>query len=498
MELPKTYNPKETEERIYKLWEDSGYFNPDNLPEKHKTPFAIILPPPNVTAALHMGSALMLVIQDIMIRFERMRGKKTLWLPGTDHASIATEEKFLKDTKVSKRDYAGKRQEFIDLVTEFALKNQKTILKQMRAMGSSLDWSRLKFTLNPDSINAVHEAFIRMHDMGLIYMGSGKVVNWDPKGQTVVSADEIEYEPGKTILYIFRYAKDLPIAISTARPETKVGDTAVAVHPDDERYKKYVNKTFDVNFAGVHLSIKIVGDPFVDPSFGTGALGVTPAHSIIDSEIASRHNLPTRQVINEYARMSKEAGQLLADKKTTEAREILVDHLRKQGLIEKEEIIDQNIPRAQRSGGIIEPLPKRHQFFINVNKPIKERGNKTIRELLKEVVEDGKIKILPERFERIYLNCVDNLRDWSISRQMWYGIRPPVWYKPPVPVDSNIEYKVSKIKPAGEGWEQFNDTLDTWFSSGLWTFSTLGWPKQTSDLKTYHPTDVLETAYDII
>ena len=499
MELSKTYNPKETEERIYKLWEGSGYFNPDNLPKRHEKPFSIVLPPPNVTAALHMGSALMLVIQDIMIRFERMRGKKTLWLPGTDHASIATEEKFLKDTKISKRDYANKRQEFIDLVTKFALKNQKTILEQMKAMGSSLDWSRLKFTLDPDSIDAVHEGFIRMHDMGVIYMGSSKVINWDPKGQTVVSDDEIEYEPGKAALYTFRYSKDFPIPISTTRPETKVGDTAVAVHPDDERYKKYINKTFDVNFAGVNLSIKIVGDPFVDPSFGTGALGVTPAHSTVDSEIASRHNLPSRQVINEYARMNKDAGQLLEDKKTTEAREILVDYLRKQGLIEKEEIIDQNIPKAQRSGGIIEPLPKRHQFFVNINKPIKERGNKTIRELLKEVIETGKIKILPERFERIYLNWVENLRDWSISRQIWYGIRPPVWYNPPAPIDSNeLDYKVSKTKPAGDGWEQFNDTLDTWFSSGLWTFSTLGWPKETQDLKTYHPTDVLETAYDII
>jgi len=497
-DLPKAYNPKETEDRIYKLWEESGYFNPDNLPKRHKKPFSIVLPPPNVTAALHMGSALMLAIEDVMIRFERMRGKKALWLPGTDHASIATEEKFLKDTKISKRDYVAKRQEFIDLITEFALKNQTIILGQMRAMGSSLDWSRLKFTLDPDSIDAVHEAFIRMYNMGLIYMGSGKVVNWDPRGQTVVSDDEIEYEPGKATLYTFRYSKDFPVAISTTRPETKVGDTAVAVHPDDERYKRYINRTFSVNFTGVNLSIKIVGDPSVDPAFGTGAVGVTPAHSLADSEIASRHNLPSQQVINEYARMNKEAGPLLSDKKTMEARKIIIDHLRKQGLIEKEEIVDQNIPKAQRSGGIIEPLPKKHQFFVNVNKPVEKRNGKTIRELLKEVVEAKKIKILPERFEKVYLNWVENLRDWSISRQIWYGIRPPVWYKPQASADDNLEYTVSKTKPAGEGWEQFNDTLDTWFSSGLWTFSTLGWPKKTGDLKTYHPTDVLETAYDII
>lgn len=496
--LPKAYNASEVEGLIYKRWEDSGFFNPDNLPERHKTPFTIILPPPNVTAALHMGSALMLVIQDIMIRFERMRGKKALWLPGTDHASIATEEKFLKDSKVTKRDYTEKREEFINLVNEFALKNQSTIIKQMRAMGSSLDWSRLRYTLDPKRVDAVQEAFIRMHDDGLIYMGKGKVINWDPKGQTVVSDDEIEYEPSKAILYTFRYSKDFPIAISTTRPETKVGDTAVAVHPDDERYKKYIGKTFPVNFAGVDLSIQIVGDPSVDPTFGTGALGVTPAHSQIDSEIASRHNLPSHQIINEYARMTQEAGPLLADKKTSEARKILATYLKESGLLEKEEEIEQNIPKAQRSGGVIEPLPKRHQFFVNVNKPIPNRGGKTIKELLQEVVTTGKIKILPERFEKVYLNWIDNLRDWSISRQIWYGIRFPVWYKPPTPVGEELQYEVSKTKPAGDGWEQFTDTFDTWFSSGLWTFSTLGWPAETQDLRTFHPTDVLETAYDIL
>lgn len=497
-ELPKAYNPKEVEDRIYKQWEKSGFFTPENLPERHKKPFVIILPPPNVTAALHMGSALMLIIQDIIIRYERMRGRKTLWLPGTDHASIATEEKFLKESKISKSDYADKREEFINLVNDFALKNQSIILKQMKAMGASLDWSRLKYTLDPERIEAVEEAFIRMHKAGLIYMGSsGKVINWDPKGQTVVSDDEIEYEPVKTILYTFRYSKSFPIAISSTRPETKVGDTAVAVHPSDERYKKYIGKTYDIEFAGVKLSIKVVGDPSVEPLFGTGALGVTPAHSIVDSEIASRHNLPSRQVIDESARMTDEAGQLLKGKKTTDARNSVVEWLKNSNLLEKEEIIEQNIPKAQRSGGIIEPLPKRHQFFVNVNRPIQERGNKTIKELLREAVTTGKIKILPERFEKIYLNWIDNLRDWSISRQIWYGIRPPVWYIPPAPIKEKLDYVVSRTSP-GKEWARFNDTLDTWFSSGLWTFSALGWPKETKDLKTFHPTDVLETAYDIL
>ena len=508
MELQKAYNPAETEERIYKLWEESGFFNPDNLPARHQEPFSIVLPPPNVTGILHMGSALMLAIEDIMIRFERMRGRKTLWLPGTDHASIATETKFIKEKKISRNDYVDKRQEFIELVNDYALEHQSIIIAQMRAMGASLDWSRLKYTLDKKHNNAVQEAFIRMHGAGLIYMGKGKVINWDPRGQTVVSDDEIEYESGKTTLYTFRYSKDFPISISTTRPETKVGDTAVAVNPNDERYRKYIGETIETNFAGVALIIKVVGDQSVDPTFGTGALGVTPAHSIVDSEIASRHNLPSRQVVNELARMTENAGELIAGKKTTEARELIVTYLKEHELIEKEEVIEQNIPKAQRSGGIVEPLPKRHQFFVNVNKPITERDNKTLKELMREAVTSGKIKILPERFEKIYLNWIDNLRDWSISRQIWYGHRLPVWYKSPAPVGDELDYVVSKTRPAGDGspsakasedkWEQFSDTLDTWFSSGLWTFSTLGWPEQTVDLKTFHPTSVLETAYDIL
>jgi len=498
MELSKAYDPKQVEDKIYRLWEKSGFFNPDKLPKRHKKPFSIVLPLPNVTGTLHMGSALMLAIQDIIIRFERMRGKKTLWLPGTDHASIATETRFLQERKISRNDYANKRGEFIELVNKFAMENQGMIIQQMRAMGSSLDWSRLAYTLDKKRSEAVQEAFIKMYESGLIYMGKGKVINWDPKGQTVVSDEEIEYEPGKATLYTFRYSKNFPIAISTTRPETKVGDTAVAVNPNDKRYKQYIGKIFDTEFAGVKLHIKIVGDPSVDSKFGTGALGVTPAHSIADSEIASRHNLPTRQVINEFARMNEKAGPLIANKKTIEAREIIVNYLKEHGLLEKEEIVDQNIPKAQRSGGIIEPLPKRHQFFVNVNKPIPERGNKTLKQLMHEVVTSGKIKILPKRFEKNYLNWIDNLRDWSISRQIWYGHRLPVWGPDPAPPGDDLEYIVSKTPPAGKNLVQFSDTLDTWFSSSLWTFSTLGWPQKTTDFKTYHPTDVLETAYDIL
>ena len=507
MDFPKAYNPKQVEERIYRLWEKSGFFNPDvcvkkGVTKKTAKPFSIVLPPPNVTGVLHMGHAAMLVIEDVLIRYHRMKGHQTLWLPGTDHASIATETKFLKEKKIARSDYREKRDEFIKLVNDFALQNQGAIIKQLRAMGASLDWSRLAYTLDAKRRNAVQEAFIRMHRSGLIYMGKGQPINWDFKGQTVVSDDEIEYEPGKATLYTFRYSKDFPIAISSTRPETKVGDTAIAVHPRDKRYKNYIGKTFHIAFAKIKLSIKIVGDPSVDPKFGTGAVGVTPAHSKIDYEIASRHNLPSRQVINEFDRMNDDAGPLIAGKKTGEAREIVVDYLKKQGLLEKEEVIDQNIPKAQRSGGIIEILPKRHQFFVNVNKPLPERGNKTLKKLMRDVVTTGKIKILPKRFEKVYLNWIDNLRDWSISRQIWYGHRLPVWYKPPAPAGYDLDYVVSKTRPAGEGWEQFSDTLDTWFSSGLWTFSTLGWPdpkeQKRQNFKLYHPTSVLETGYDIL
>jgi len=502
-EIPKAYNSKEVEKRVYDFWEKTGFFNPDKLPRRHKKPFSMVLPPPNVTGTLHIGHALTVTLEDIIMRYQRMLGKKTLWIPGTDHASIATETKFLKETNIRKSDYntSEKRNRFIKLVNQFALKNQKVILKQLKSMGASLDWSRLRYTLDKERTNAVQESFIRMHPQkgkGIIYMGKGKVINWDPKGQTVVDDQEIEYEAGKGILYTFRYSKDFPIAISTTRPETKVGDTAVAVHPKDNRYKQYIGKRFNIEFVGEKLSIKIVGDPSVDPAFGTGALGVTPAHSIIDEGIASRHNLPSRQVINESARMAEYLNPIIANKKIDEAREIIVNHLKERGLLEKEEVINQNIPKAQRSGGIIEQLPKRHQFFISVNKKIPERNNKTLKELMREAVKSGKIKIIPKRFEKIYFNWIENIRDWSISRQIWYGHRLPVWYKPPAPAGDDLDYIVSKNKPTGDGWEQFTDTLDTWFSSSLWTFSTLGWPNKTKDLKIYHPTDVLETGYDIL
>jgi valyl-tRNA synthetase len=485
----KPYDPKATEDAIYKKWLDSGYFNPDNLPDRHKEPFSIVLPPPNVTGTLHMGHALMLAIEDIMVRYKRMKGFKTLWLPGTDHAAIATQSKVegIIYKEEGKRRHDLGREELLRRIDEFAKSSHATITTQLKRMGASVDWSREAYTLDETRGQAVFEAFKRMHEDGLIYRGY-RIVNWDPKGQTTISDDEIVYEEGKGTLYTFKYSKDFPISIATTRPETKVGDVAVAVHPNDARYKQYVGKAYEAIFAGEKISIKIVADDAVNPEFGTGAVGVTPAHSTIDWEIAQRHELEIKPVINEYAKMTV-ASPILSGKKTVDARVAVVEWLKSEGLLEKEESVPQNISTAERTGAVIEPLPKL-QWFIDVNKPISSRGNKSLKELMLATVVENQIEFLPDRFGKIYTHWITNLRDWCISRQLWFGHRIPVWYK-------GEELKVSAKSP-GEGWTQDEDTLDTWFSAGLWTFSTLGWPDNTSDLKTYHPTNVLETGYDII
>lgn len=495
--LLKPYDPKETEDRIYKIWEESGFFNPDvciekGITDKDAETFSIVLPPPNVTGTLHLGHAATLTIEDIMVRFARMQGKRTLWLPGTDHAAIATQSKVEKilEKEEGKRKTDLGREEFLKRVNKFAQESHDTIINQCKKMGASLDWSREAFTLDDKRNFAVRTAFKKMYEDGLIYRGH-RIVNWDPKGQTVISDDEIVYEERKSKMYTFKYSSDFPISISTTRPETKLGDTAVAVHPEDPRYKDFIGKTYIIkNFCGEKLEIKIIADTAVEKDFGTGALGVTPAHSQIDADIAKRHNLPTRQVINEYAKMIAGNSDILG-KKTTEARISIVEWLKNEELLEKEEEINQNISTAERTGGIIEPLPKL-QWFIDVNKPIKDRNNKSLKELMLDAVRSEKINIIPNRFEKVYYNWIENLRDWCISRQIWYGHRIPVWYK-----GDDIYCDIEA--PKEDGWVQDEDTLDTWFSSGLWTFSTMGWPDLNApDFKTYRHTDVLETAYDII
>lgn len=501
----KPYASEESEEALYALWEKTGFFNPDTCIEEGVAKpdaevFSIVLPPPNVTGTLHMGHAAMLAIEDTLVRYHRMNGKRTLWVPGTDSAAIATQSKvereIYKSEGKSRHDLG--REELLRRVEAFAEESKDTIIGQTKRMGSSLDWSRYAFTLDEKRYRAVTEAFVRMYNAGLIYRGS-RIVNWDPKGQTTISDDEIVYEERKAKLYTFKYSKDFPISISTTRPETKVGDTAVAVNPDDERYREFVGKEYDVVFCDVPLHIKVVADESVEKEFGTGALGVTPAHSQVDWDIADRNNLPRPQVINEYAKMT--VGGRLSGMKVGEARETVVSWLRDEGLLEKEEDIVQNVSTAERTGGIVEPLPKL-QWWIDVDKEftmgpsaipgVQEGDTVSLKTLMQKAVEGRGVQIFPDRFEKTYYHWINNLRDWCISRQIWYGHRIPVWY------NKNNETYCGTKAPEGNGWEQDPDTLDTWFSSGLWTFSTLGWPDETSDLKTYHPTTLLETGYDIL
>lgn len=498
----KPYDPAATESRVYEAWEQSGYFNPDSLPAKltegNGKPYTIMMPPPNATGVLHMGHALGLTIQDTITRFRRMQGCAVLWLPGTDHAAIATQSKVEKDIQKAegKSRHDLGREELLNRIGEFVEESRGTIRSQIRTMGASCDWSREAFTFDEERNRAVNELFKRMYDADLIYRGN-RIVNWDPKGQTTISDDEIVHEERTATLTTFRYSKDFPIPISTTRLETKVGDTAVAVHPDDPRYQEFIGKEYDVVFCDVPLHIKIVADESVEKDFGTGALGVTPAHSQIDWEIADRHNLPRPQVINEYAKMSVPGR--LNGLKVTEARAAVHTWLTEQGLVEKDEEIKQNVSTAERTGGIIEPLPKL-QWFVDVEKefvpehmeiPGIEPGQPTtLKRIMRAAVESSAITLLPNHMEKTYYHWIDNLRPWCISRQIWYGHRVPVWYR-------GSEMAVG-MAPEGDGWLQDEDTLDTWFSSGSWTFSTLGWPENSSDLSRFHPTDVIETGYDIL
>lgn len=502
----KAYNAKNTEDRISKLWEDSGFYNPDKmisagLTEETAETFSMVLPPPNVTGTLHTGHASMLAIEDIMTRYNRMLGKRTLWLPGTDHAAIATQskvEKILAKEKIRKHDLG--REKFLERVEKFAQESHDTIVSQCKKMGASLDWSREAFTLDKERELAVRTAFKRMYDDNLIYKAH-RIVNWDVKGQTVISDDEIVHVERDAEMYTFKYSSDFPISISTTRPETKVGDTAVAVHPEDERYAEFIGKEYKINFCGSDISIKIIADHHVDPEFGTGALGVTPAHSIADWEIAERNtDIKVRKVINEYGQMIN-CGEILDGLKVKPAREKVVEWLKAENLLENTETIKQNVSTAERSGGIIEPLPKM-QWWIDTEKKFAFKTDKingikkgemiSMKEVMLHVVRNNKINILPDKFEKVYFNWIENLRPWNISRQIWYGHQIPVWYK-------GDDIHVGIVAPNEDGWTQDEDTLDTWFSSGLWTFSTLGWPNEESlDLKNYHPTNILETGHDIL
>jgi valyl-tRNA synthetase len=465
------------------------------------------MPPPNATGSLHLGHAIMLAIEDLMIRWRRMAGDEALWLPGTDHAAIATESRVIQNLQQEgikdPRTTFG-RDKLVAHIAEYVKNSRSTIRSQIRAMGSSCDWSRERYTMDPQLSRCVAAVFTRMFRDGLIYRGP-RIVNWDPALQTTVSDDEIIHVEREAKFYTIQYG---PFLVGTSRPETKLGDTAVAVHPDDPRWREYIGQTIEVTWPkGPAITVKVVADAeHIDPETGTGALGVTPAHSQIDFDIAQTHNLPFIQVIGEDGRMTEAAGPY-AGLSVLECREAFVADLQEAGLLKQVDTYLQPASICYRSRETIEPLLK-DQWFIDVNKPaVRWRGKMlSLRQVMKAVVETGEIKIIPEHEKKKYLYWIDNLRDWCISRQIWWGHRIPVWYRGPE------ELYVGYRSPQGEGWEQDPDTLDTWFSSALWTWSTLIDPslaedegldlnrilESSPDYRRFHPTSVMETGYDIL
>ena len=632
-EINKAYNHEEFEDRIYENWEKSGYFKPEFGRElsydrqKDGNPFVIMMPPPNVTGKLHIGHSLVLTLEDIMTRYHRLLGEPTLWLPGMDHAGIATQtvvDKALKKQGINKNEIG--REKFVEKVWEWKKEYGETILKQTRKMGASCDWSRERFTLDDGASKSVREAFVTLYNKGLIYRDK-YIVNWCPKCNTAIADDEVVHEEQEAKLYYFKYDNNFPITIATTRPETKFGDTGVAVNPDDKRYKEFIGKEFEINLDRVKHKIKVFGDRAVDPEFGTGAVGVTPAHSAIDWKMADANKLPIIQVIDQYGKMTEVAGEKYKGLKAKEAGLKLVEYLRENNLLEKEEDYTNNLSICYRCSTAIEPQPSL-QWFVKM-RPLAEKALKA--------VKSGEIEIIPKRFEKTYFYWMENIPDWCVSRQLWWGHRLPVYYrkkseiqisksetnpndqnpktwnlkiygqdifdaiktnkksietragktetdekywgninpgdniiftladsntdKPIEPIqkteklvalvtkfddiDDLLSHKaiksiaadgkedsyrlwwkkmpelVKRIDQYGiwaieleqvnndiyvgvnppkdiENWEQDEDVLDTWFSSALWPFSTLGWPDKTKDLDYFYPTSVMETAYDIL
>ncbi|MSR68091.1 valine--tRNA ligase [Candidatus Peribacteria bacterium] len=504
--LDKAYDPKATEDAIYASWEKSGAFKPESCP-KDGEPFTISMPPPNATGQLHLGHAVMLALEDIFIRFARMNGKRALWVPGTDHASIATESvvirKIQKEEKVTDPRKTLGREGLLKRIHEFVEDSRGTIRGQVRKMGSSCDWERERYTMDPTLARTTYEIFTDMYNKGVIYRGH-RMVNWDPKLQTTLADDEVVYEEKTEPFYTFRYG---PFEISTSRPETKFGDKYVVMHPDDKRYKKYKHgDTFDAEWINGSVRATVIKDTSVDPEFGTGVMTITPSHDHIDFEIAERHGLEKEQVIDFSGALLKVAGEF-AGMKIDVARPLIVEKLEKKGLlVSVKKDYQHNVAISSRGGGIVEPQIK-EQWFVDVNREaVPWKGSKqSLKAVMQDTVRSGMIKIIPAQFEKIYFNWIDNLRDWCVSRQIWWGHRIPAWYR-------NGETYVGVQPPEGDGWEQDSDTLDTWFGVAQWTWSTLIDPKAAADpslslrqifeksphLKTFHPTTVMETGYDIL
>ncbi len=522
--LEKAYDPKATEDHIYKMWEQSGAFKPESCDPKGE-PFTISMPPPNATGQLHLGHAVMLALEDIFIRFARMQGKRVLWVPGTDHASIATEavviRKIQKEEKIADPRKTLGREKLVMRIKQFVEESRSTIRNQVRKMGASCDWSRERYTMDPALARTTTEVFVDMYKKGVIYRGF-RMVNWDPKLQTTLSDDEVVYETRSEPFYTFQYG---PFQISTSRPETKFGDKYVVMHPKDARYKKYKHgDTFEAEWINGPVRATVIKDEAIDMEFGTGVMTITPWHDHTDFEIAGRHGLEKEQVIGFDGKLLEIAGEF-SGMKIEEARPLIVEKLEKKGLlVSMVQAQEHNVAISSRGGGLLEPQIKL-QWFIDVNKevvpwpsplPVRQAGLAllpkgegkrlmSLKQILHSVVHHKDIEIIPERFEKTYFHWIDHLRDWCISRQIWWGHRIPAWYR-------GSEMYVGVTPPEGDGWEQDSDTLDTWYGVSQWTWSTLVDPEkakdsklsleqileQSPDFQTFHPTAVMETGYDIL
>jgi valyl-tRNA synthetase len=493
-ELPKAYDFKSTEPRIYEMWEAGGYFKPWNDPRSPDfdpsiQPFVISIPPPNVTGELHIGHSLFVSVEDLMTRYHRMKGVPALWVPGTDHAGIATQlmvERHLLETEEVTREELG-REEFVRRTWEWKKKYGSIITNQIRRLGASCDWSRERFTLDEGLSRAVREAFVRLYQKGLIYRGP-RLINWSPGLKTAVSDLEVEYSEEDATLYYFKYKlkdSDEFIPVATIRPETILGDTAVAVHPEDARYEKHIGKTAIVPI--LNREIPVIADEYVSMEFGTGALKITPGHDPNDYAIAERHNLPIISVLDESAKVNENGGPYQGQD-GFEARKNMWADMKKAGLVIRTEPYRTTIPRSQRGGEIVEPMIST-QWFVKIE-PLAKAAL--------EAVRDGSIRIVPERFEKVYFNWLENIKDWCISRQLWWGHRIPIWYCPNGHMTTGREDPSQCGTCGSTELTQDEDVLDTWFSSGLWPFSTLGWPEETPDYKYFYPTSYMETGYDIL
>ena len=487
-ELSKTYDPKDIEDRLYKKWEDNGYFHAEV--DRSKKPFTIVMPPPNITGQLHMGHALDNTMQDILIRYKRMQGYNALWIPGTDHAAISTEVKVtnqLKEEGIDKKELG--REKFLERTWQWKEEYAGTIEGQLKKLGVSCDWDRERFTMDEGCSKAVEEVFIKLYNEGYIYKGS-RIINWCPVCKTSLSDAEVEHEEQDGFFWHIKYpivGTDDYLEIATTRPETLLGDTAIAVHPDDERYKDIVGKMCKLPLTD--REIPIVADYYVDKEFGTGAVKITPAHDPNDFEVGKRHNLPEINIMNDDATINEQYGGKYAGMDRYEARKAMVADLEEQGYLVKVVPHSHNVGTHDRCHTTVEPMIKQ-QWFVKME----ELAKPAI-----EAIKNGDLRFVPERFNKIYLHWLENIRDWCISRQIWWGHRIPAYY-----CDECGEVVVGHGAPEKcpkcgcTHFTQDEDTLDTWFSSALWPFSTLGWPHETEDLDYFYPTNVLVTGYDII